>query len=330
MGAARGSRITPSVSIVDVCTRIFWNDNSVAKTVGRCMDWSVSDEPELWFVPRGTKRAGGHDADSLEWTSTYASVVTSMWSLGTVDGMNEHGLAAHALYLDPDDVDFAEPDGRPSITNALWVQYLLDGFATVADAVAALDRVRVTSPDFRGQQLGIHIAIEDASGDSAVIEPLGGELVVHHGRDFTVMANSPTLDRQLENLARYRPFGGELPPPGDITSSDRFVRSSYFLHYLPEPANVEEAVAGVFQLIANVSVPYGAPYSDGGVYPTWWRAGADLTNRVYYFGSTRSPNIFWVSIDDLADATDVRRIDPRQLTLVGDQTANLAPAILPY
>lgn len=294
------------------------------------MDWSVSDEPVLWFVPRGTERRGGGDATALTWTSRFASLAVSMWDSGTVDGLNDQGLAAHALYLDPEDVRFAEPDDRPTVSNALWVQYLLDHYATVAEAVADLDRVRITSPDFRGLQLGIHIAIEDATGDSAIIEPLGGRLVVHHGREFTVMSNSPTLDEQLANRARYRPFGGELPPPGDITSLDRFVRASYFLHYLPEPADVEEAVAGVFQLIENVSVPYGAPYSDGGVYPTWWRAGADLTNRVYYFGSTRSPNIVWAAIDDLAGVDEVRRLDPRQPTLVGDQASNLVPGALPY
>lgn len=313
-----------------MCTRILWNSNDVATTVARCMDWSVSDEPELWFVPAGTPRVGNADEDSHHWTSLYGSVATSMWGIGTVDGMNDRGLAAHALYLDPEDVAFAAPDGRPSVANAMWVQYLLDNYATVAEAVADIDRVRITSPSLRGMQLGVHIALEDASGDSAIIEPLGGELVVHHGREYTVMANSPTLDKQLENLARFRPFGGELPPPGDITSEDRFVRSAYFLHYLPEPESVEEAVAGVFQLIANVSAPYGAPYSTGDVYPTWWRSGADLTNRVYYFGSTRSPNIFWVSLDDLADVHEVRKIDPRVLTLVGDQTADLQPAELLY
>ncbi|WP_378143720.1 linear amide C-N hydrolase [Cnuibacter sp. UC19_7] len=313
-----------------MCTRILWNSNDVATTVARCMDWAVSDEPELWFVPAGTSRSGNADEASHRWTSTYGSVVTSMWGLGTVDGINDRGLGVHALYLDPEDVAFPEPDGRPSVANAMWVQYLLDNYATVAEAVADIDRVRITSPTFRGMQLGVHIALEDAGGDSAIIEPLGGEMVVHHGREYTVMANSPTLDKQLENLTRFRPFGGELPPPGDITSQDRFVRSAYFLHYLPEPESVEEAVAGVFQLISNVSVPYGAPYSTGDVYPTWWRAGADLTHRIYYFGSTRSPNIFWISLDDLADVREVRKIDPRILTLVGDQTADLQPAALLY
>lgn len=317
-------------SLAVVCTRIFWNDNPIAKTVSRCMDWSVSDEPELWFVPSGLTRTGCDDTGALTWTSIYASVVTSMWGIGTVDGMNEKGLAAHALYLDPQDVSFAEPDGRPVLPITLWVQHILDTCATVVDVVDALDQVRISSPPIRGEQFGVHIAVEDASGDSAIIEPLDGRLVVHHGPEYTVMANSPALDRQLENLARYRPFGGELPPPGDITSADRFVRSSYFLHYLPEPQNTAEAVAGVFQLIANVSVPYGAPYSDGGVYPTWWRAGADLTNRVYYFGSTRSANIFWVELDELAGVTEVRTLDPRDPERVGDQTASLTPATLVY
>ena len=313
-----------------MCTRILSNSNGAAVTVARCMDWIVSDQPQLWFVPKGTTRTGSSDKDAHHWTSRYGSVVTSMWGIGTVDGLNDQGLAAHALYLDPEDVSFPDPDARPSVANALWVQYLLDNYSSVAEAVADLDRVRITSPLFGGLELGLHIAIEDASGDSAIIEPLGGELVVHHGREYTVMANSPTLDKQLENLANYRPFGGELPPPGDITSSDRFVRASYFLHYLPPAENTEEAVAGVFQLISNVSVPYGAPYSTGDPYPTWWRAGANLTDRIYFFGSTRSPNIFWVSMDALADVTEVRQLDPRQLTLVGDQTASMQPAALQY
>lgn len=313
-----------------MCTRIFWNRGDGVKAVSRCMDWAVSDEPELWFVPRNTDRVGGPDPEALRWTSTYSSVVVSMWGVGTVDGMNEKGFAAHALYLDPADVSFPDADGRPSVANALWVQYLLDNFATVAEAIARVEEIRITSPLFRGQELGIHIALEDASGDSAIIEPIDGRLVVHHGREFTVMANSPTLDEQLQNLARYRPFGGELPPPGDITSSDRFVRASYFLHHLPRPDTAEQAVARVFQLISNVSVPFGAPYDDGGVYPTWWHAGADLTNRYYYFGATESPSVFWIEMDALADGTQVLRLDPRDPALVGESSGRMEPAALAY
>lgn len=313
-----------------MCTRIFWNTNGVAKTVSRCMDWAVSDEPELWFIPRGTPRTGGDDPDAASWSARYANIAVSMWGIGTVDGINERGLAAHALYLDPDDVQLAEPDGRPAVANALWAQYLLDNFATVADAVAAVEDIRIFSPLIRGDHLGVHIALEDPSGDSAIIEPIGGRMVVHHGHEYTVMSNSPPLDDQLENLTHYRPFGGELPPPGDITSRDRFVRASYFLHYLPEPASAEHAVAGVFQLISNVSVPFGAPYDDGGVYPTWWHSGADLTNLTYYFGATDSPSIFWLDLNGLREGSEVLRLDPRDPSLVGEASVRLKPGALPY
>lgn len=279
-----------------MCTRVFWNDNPIAKVTSRCMDWEVSDEPELWFYPRGLERSGGPQPDAARWRSLYSSVGLSMWNIGTSDGMNEKGLAAHALFLD----DIKPPTGTdaPTIVIAMWVQYVLDHFATVAEVLEHLD--------------------DD------------GELVVHHGAEHTVMANSPGYDEQLANLARYAPFGGDLTPPGDITSLDRFVRASYFRHYLPEPANVTETVAGVFRITQNAAVPPGAPYNDGGVYPTWWHAASDVTNRVYYFWSTHSPSAIWVDLAQLADGGELLALDPRKEGLIGDVTAQLAGADLAY
>ena len=310
-----------------MCTRILWSTNTVATVVSRTMDWAVSDEPDLWSLPAGLQRSGNAGPGSLTWVSRYASLALSMWRTGTVDGMNDQGLAAHALYLD--DVNWEAPDERPAVANLTWVQYLLDNFATVAEVVAAVPDVRIASLPVRGQEMGCHIAVDDAGGDSAIIEPIDGALVVHHRRDYAVMANSPDYDEQLANLARYRPFGGELSPPGDITSLDRFVRASYFLHYLPTPSNLEEAVAGVFKLAGTVAVPPGSPYEDGGVYPTWWTAGADLTNLTYYFLGSDSPNMTWVDLADIAGA-QVTSMNPREVGLSGDVSARFEPADLPY
>lgn len=311
-----------------MCTRVFWNDNPIAKVTSRCMDWKVSDEPVLWFYPRDIERSGGSQPDAAAWRSLYSSVGLSMWNIGTSDGMNEKGLAAHALFLD----DIKPPTGTdaPTIVIAMWVQYVLDHFATVAEVLERLDDVRIIAPPIRGQYMGAHLALEDPSGDSAIIEPIDGELVVHHGAEHTVMANSPGYDEQLANLARYAPFGGDLTPPGDITSLDRFVRASYFRHYLPEPANVTETVAGVFRITQNAAVPPGAPYNDGGVYPTWWHAASDVTNRVYYFWSTHSPSAIWVDLAQLADGGELLALDPRKEGLIGDVTAQLAGADLAY
>jgi len=312
-----------------MCTRVFWSDNEVAKVAGRTMDWFVSDEALLWVLPRGMRRTGGAGEGSAEWTSRHGSVAVSAWGVGTSDALNERGLGAHLLYLG--DTVYEAPDHRPRLANVRWVQWIVDHFATVAEAVAAIGDVGIVSLPVRGQELGVHLALEDASGDSAIVEIVDGATVVHHGPDTTVMTNDPSYDQQLANLRRYRGFGGELPPPGDILSPDRFVRTSYFLKYLPEPSDYSEAVAGAVLLARNAVVPPGAPYDDFSVYPTWWVSATDVTNRTYYFQPTTSPNLIWIELDELAlgEGSPSLRLDPRGPDLVGDVRDRLEPGAPP-
>jgi len=313
-----------------VCTRIFWNDNPIAKVVSRTIDWEFSDEPRMWVLPRGLTRGGDTGAGTAVWTAKHGSVSLSAWEAGTGECVNEHGLAAHALYLGA--ADYGSDDGRPGVSNVMWTQYVVDHFATVAEALEGLSAVRVVPQLVNGQNLPLHLALEDPSGDSAIVEMLDGEAVVHHGPQHTVMANDPDYAAQLANVRRYEVFGGELPLPGDIVSEDRFVRAKYFLEHLPEPANELEAVAGVLGLARNVAIPYGAPDSRFPSYPTWWMSVADLTDRVLYFQSTRSPNVIWLALDalDFSPGSGVRALDPRDVTLVGDVRDRLAADRLPF
>ena len=64
-------------------------------------------------------------------------------------------------------------------------------------------------------QQALHLVIEDATGDSAVIEYIDGKAKIYHGREYTVATNSPTFDKQIEHLKEYKMFGGEKPLPGD-------------------------------------------------------------------------------------------------------------------
>src|ERR1022692_940885 len=309
-----------------MCTRTFWSDNGVAKVVSRTMDWSVSDDPVLWAVPAGTARSAGDQA----WESRFGVVGMSMWDAGTTDAVNSAGLAAHLLYMGS--AGFAAPGSPGAVSNLLWAQWVLDHCATVDEAVSALRDLPVVSVPARGHELGCHLVMEDASGDSAVVEPADGKLLVHHGPQYRVAANDPAFDEQLANLRLFRPFGGNRPLPGSIESVDRFAPASSFLHYLPEPRDLAEAVAGVVHIASNVSCPPGAPYEDFGVYPTWWTSAIDPTNLTYYFWSRTSPSLIWVELSgiDLRPGTAVRALDPGAPGLVGDVTARLAPAELTY
>ena len=101
------------------------------------MDWKEDLLTNLWIFPRGMARDGGLGKGSLEWTSKYGSLVASVYEGGTADGMNEKGLVANLLYLAESEYPKADP-ARPYISISTWVQYVLDNFATVAEAVTAL------------------------------------------------------------------------------------------------------------------------------------------------------------------------------------------------
>jgi Linear amide C-N hydrolases, choloylglycine hydrolase family len=96
----------------------------------------------------------------------------------------------------------------------MWTQYVVDNYATVEEALSGVSEVRVESVPIHGQHLGGHLLLEDASGDSALIEILAGAPTIHHGVQYDVVANDPPYDEQVAGLARYRPWGGQLGIPG--------------------------------------------------------------------------------------------------------------------
>lgn len=173
----------------DACTRILWNDNELAVVAGRTMDWPESTEPVLTVLPRGMERDGGRtgsvvtvEDNPAKWTSKYASMVTTVYGIGSADGFNERGLAGHLLYLSATDFGPRDPS-KPGLQAGLWLQFVLDNAATVDEALELLDTVQVVATEARGHAATLHLAMEDASGDSAIIEYIDGKPVVHHGRE---------------------------------------------------------------------------------------------------------------------------------------------------
>jgi len=151
-----------------------------------------------------------------------------------------------------------------------------------------------------GYPTEVHMSLSDKSGDSAVIEYKDGVPQIYHDRRFTVMTNEPTYDVQIENLQRYRTFGGDLPLPGERTPMDRFVRAAYYAAGLQQPADHGEAAAFMFSVIRNVSVPFGLGDPDRpNVASTIFRTVQDLTGGRYYFESTYAPNVVWVNYDQM-------------------------------
>lgn len=285
-----------------MCTRALWSPSRDTVLAGRTMDYEVDLCTNLWAFPRGMRRDGAVDG-SLTWTSRFGSVVASAYDLASTDGLNEAGLAGHLLWLAESEYGERDPD-RPALSAAAWVQYMLDNFATVADAVdwmrSSRVQVRTSGDPGTGRTVTVHLALDDAAGDSAIIEYIDGEPRIWHDRSYTVMTNSPPFAEQLERLREIRGFGGEKPLPGGTDADERFARAAYYLDRLPTPADRTMAVAELLSVIRNASQPFRMPDADqANASTTLWRTIADHAEGVYVFESTHRPNIVWVRLDHL-------------------------------
>lgn len=310
------------------CTRAVYFGKEGQTVTGRSMDWIEDMHTNVWVFPRGMKRDGGLGKGSLEWTSKYGSVVTSIYEGGTADGMNEKGLVANLLYLVESEYPAAD-DKRPGVCITAWAQHLLDNFATVNEAVAEMKTdtfrvVPVAAPN--GEKGTVHLAISDATGDSAIFEYVKGKLVIHHGKEYQVMTNSPTYDKQIAINEYWKDFDGAVMLPGTVRAADRFARASYYINACQQSADAREAVAAVFSVMRNVSVPRGIRKKGApNVSATIWLTVADQKNRVYYYQDTNSPGALWVKLDkiDFKEGTGVRKLTlAGKPDTTGDQTAN--------
>lgn len=320
----------------EACTRILWNDNKLAVVVGRTMDWPTTTEPVLTVLPRGMARDGGllaghriENNNPAVWTSKYGSLVTTVYGLGSVDGLNEKGVGMHMLYFVA--TDFGARDAsKPGVQAGLWGQYVLDNAATVTEALALLDAIQPLMVDHDGIKASLHLAIEDSTGDSAVIEYIAGKATVFHGREHRIMTNDPSYPEHLANRATYNFDGAtrQTEIPGNVDPRHRFIRADYYRLMLPEPKTTREAIAGILAIARNVSVPFGAPNNvPGSLYNTEYRTAMDLTNRQYYFELTTTPSVIWAAISqfDVSEGASVMLLDPDDITLSGDVTKMFKP-----
>lgn len=110
-----------------------------------------------------------------------------------MDGMNEQGLAVSQMSVPQANLT-ADPE-RTTYGSLEIIRLLLDHAATVSEALDLLAKVNI---DWEGGPT-LHYLVADASGESAVIEFVGGEMVVTQEQlpwqiatNFTLYGTSPS------------------------------------------------------------------------------------------------------------------------------------------
>ena len=295
--------VLPTVALP--CTRVVYKGPEQNILTGRTMDFSMEIPANLWIFPRGMERNGEVGPNSVEWTARYGSVIASSWDIATTDGMNEKGLVANLLWLVESEYPPFEKEGNtPGLSISLWAQYALDNFATVAEAVAALEKeaFAVVTDFIPGTDkfTTVHLSLSDATGDSAIFEYIGGKLVIHHHPSHIVMTNDPPYEQQLAILRYWQDIPANVFLPGTNKAPDRFVRAHHYIRHVTQTDDPVVSVASVFSVIRNVSVPYGISIEGfPNLSTTRWRVVADQKRLRYFFETTLSPSIVWVDLKEV-------------------------------
>lgn len=296
------------------CTRVVYVGRGNTAITGRNLDWKAPIPTNLYVQPRGINRVSAQGNNALQWQSLYGSVVAVGYDMGVSEGMNERALVCNLLYLPGTEYKSPKESRRP-MSSALWAQYILDNYATVADAVEGLshDIFYIDAPDMPGgASTTLHAALSDASGDCAIIEYAGGRLSIHHGRECRVLTNAPMYDSQKAVEQYWSRIGGMRMLPGTNSSSDRFVRASFYIGCIPDTVRHEVALAGVFGVLFNCAVPVGISVEDSPeVSQTQWRSVADHPNLMYDYATTYNPSVMWIDLRqfDLSEGAPIMKLD---------------------
>ncbi len=322
------------------CTGITIKPKDGSFVFARTLEFAVDLKSNVLLVPRGKEYVGTAPGNKpgFRWKCKYGSVGANAFDLPvTVDGLNEQGLHVGLFYFP----GFAKyQDVKATETGkalAPWElgSFLLGTCADLKEAVTAAKSVLVG--DVVQKDMGfvpeVHYIVTDASGNSVVLEFIGGELRVH-ADPLGVLTNSPTFDWHMTNLSNYvtlssnnipsvdlagkkiRSLGqgsGMLGLPGDFTPPSRFVRAVAFSTTAEPVATAKEGVLQAFHILNQFDIPKGAArgVEDGHQVAdyTEWTSAADLTNRRYYFRTFENSRIRMVDLKSVNfDSTDLRTI----------------------
>lgn len=327
------SLIISAVS-ASACTLSYWAPEKQHALTGRNMDWFSEMGTRLWIFPRGLERNGQTAENPMHWTSKYGSLSISIWDCLITEGVNEKGLVANNLYL-PETSFEKRNSSQPGMGMSIWLQYYLDNFATVDEAVAA-----TTGKDFQVQSskltlfgktaaIPLHIALTDAHGDCAIIELLDGKTIIHREAKQAALTNTVYATQKI--LARqYQGLGGKHMLPGSSESEDRYARTAFYLTKLPQDASSKHAVAGLMSIMRNAATPIGAnDPKRPNIAMTLWSTVTDSTTQTMYFSSSLSPNTLRIDLNACAldKGASILSLDPMHTadTLAGDVQNAFAP-----
>ena len=311
---------TVALNSADACTSFLLKAKDGSTIYGRTLEWGAFDaKSDLVLVPRNFEFTSqlGDNKTGITWKSKYGFIGINMIQQPFyLDGMNETGLTVGVLFFPGFAKYQTYEEGKDNISmnNADLTSFILSQFKTVEEIKEALPKYRVLyNYDLQKQMnntpIDLHYVVNDAEGNSIVIEYIDGELHIYDNI-AGVMTNDPPYDWHINNLRNYAqltPYGdvpgaekigevnftplgagaGLTGLPGDYTPPSRFVKAYLFTQYSIPLDNAKAAINQASRILHNFDIPKGSvregdpdKYSLG--YTQWSLIG-DLKGKKYYW-----------------------------------------------
>ena len=239
-----------TVDIYPCSTVLLRNKNSLL--VCRNLDTPVNLPGYLCVNKRGEIRTPLElpikNCHKLPWTVKYGSVSFTAMGRGFSDGgMNEKGLVIEEMSLPG--TGFLIDSDYTYLTSPQWIQYQLDNFATVEEVIDNLDSILPLGWVW-------HFFVADRNGNSASIEFMNGELIIHKEKNmpYQCLSNSPYSEsHEFFNSLSDQNTPIRLDRQSDQDNSlDRFAiavqKSKKFANIKPR-----ESVDYAFELLSSIA-----------------------------------------------------------------------------
>jgi len=307
------------------CTNFSLENEEKKYVVGRSMEFATLLNSSVIISPKGGKEKSMiGEKQGLTWTQKYAYI--GMDALKNerfiIDGVNEEGLSFGGLWLPETKYPEVSMEKMDEIINLQDMgRWLLGSFSTVKEAVEGLKKVEIyaQSEAALGQVPTIHIALQDAKGNGAVIEFLDGKMEISENI-VGVLTNSPKFSWQVTNLDNYVNLSslnagsvkldgtvlsqtgqgsGLLGMPGDWTPPSRFIKITLLKNFVKKAPTQKWNANLAIHLLNTVDIPYGGVKEGGGKgYDyTQWIVVKDLDDQTFYWRTYKNLNIQSINLN---------------------------------
>ena len=327
-----------------MCTSLTIQTTAGDQFLARTMDFAFELGGRPVVMPRNHHFDSVTNANGFDSPYSFVGTGRDLNGYIFVDGVNEHGVSAAALYFSGQ-AHFSQQTKTDKVNLAphevlMWILGNVKSTAELGERLADLNVMEAAAP-LLNIVVPLHWIISDKSSSTYVLE-LEDDGVHYMKNSVGVMTNTPDFEWHFKNLSNYvnlqpdphpsRQYGdltvnafgpgtGALGMPGDYTSVARFVRTVFMRQHTDKVATDAEAVNALSHMLNSVEIPKGVKMQANGTPDyTQYRAYMSMNEPAFYMQPYADQTITRVALTPAL----MTAAQPTEFELNATQQFNLA------